>query len=131
TPISTIYGNGLLLMRRGDQLRPDDRAQALEDIVGEAGKLQEIIENLLLLTRLEGGQLDLEPIALQFAIADDIREFAKQQAGRAITFEAEDDIPIAQGQRTLIDLVLRNLLSNAAKYSPHDAPIEVRLYLNP
>ena len=53
TPISTILGNGLLLERNWARIAQDDRQQALSDISSEAGKLQEIIENLLLITRMD------------------------------------------------------------------------------
>lgn len=130
TPIATIVGNGLLLQRRGDQLQPGDRQQALADVVGEAGKLQVIIENLLMLTRVEAGQLELEPLVLSHVIEEAIGDFSKHNPARNVTFNYTPDLPPAQGQLTLVQLVIRNLLSNAAKYSPPGALIEVELYLN-
>lgn len=130
TPIATIYGNGLLLLRRGDQLQPEDKTQALTDIVSEAGKLQAIIENLLLITRLEAGRLEPEPLAIAPLVDEAIAEFHRTSPDRQVALQADADVPPAIGQQTLVSLVLRNLLGNAGKYSPPDTTIEVRLRCN-
>jgi signal transduction histidine kinase len=127
TPISTILGNGMLLLRRGDQVPADDRQQALSDIVSEADKLQEIIENLLLLTRLEAGRLELEPLSLPQLVDNAVREFKRLHPERRISVTVQPGLAVALGQDTFVLLVLRNLLSNAEKYSAGDSGIEVVL----
>jgi PAS domain S-box-containing protein len=125
TPIATIYGNGLLLLRHGDLLSSDDREQSLTDIVGEAEKLQDIIENLLLLTRLEAGPLEIQPLALRHVVAEEVSRFGARHPERAVAVVHRDGGLVALGQQTLTALVLRNLLSNAEKYSPTNTAIEV------
>ena len=56
TPISVILGNGYILLNRRETLDAADRHQAIVDITFEAERLQRIIENLLLLTRVEAGE---------------------------------------------------------------------------
>jgi len=130
TPIATIYGNGLLLMRRDEHLPPEDKKQAYADIVSESSKLQSIIENLLLITRLEAGQVESESIDLAPIVESVIAELQKQNPERVVRFANDKDVPPVNGQLTLITLVLRNLLTNADKYSPPDTPIEVSLRRN-
>jgi PAS domain S-box-containing protein len=130
TPISTVIGNALLLQRRGEHLQAEDRQQALADIVSEARSLQEIVENLLLLTRLEGGHLEQEPLLLPRLIEEAIDEFQRSYPQHTVRFESGANVPMAQGQSTLLALVMRNLLTNAAKYSPPDVEIEVNLDVN-
>jgi len=127
TPISTILGNGLLLERNWARIAQDDRQQALSDISSEAGKLQEIIENLLLITRMEAGHLDSEPLAMQRLIEDSIADFRRMHPNRRLSFVPADGLPPALGEPALVPLIMRNLLSNADKYSPADRPIEVSL----
>jgi signal transduction histidine kinase len=127
TPISTILGNGLLLSRNWRAIAEDDRTQALSDIASEAEKLQEIIENLLLITRMEAGYLESEPLALERLIEDSIADFHRMHPERHLSFTAATPIPPVMGQPTLVPLVMRNLLSNADKYSPAGAPIELSL----
>jgi signal transduction histidine kinase len=128
TPIATILGNALLLLRRGDQITPENRTQALIDVASESGKLQRIIENLLLLTRMDAGQtLDTEPLRLTPLISQIVTSFQRRHPSRAITVQEETEIPVVLGQPTVLTLLLENLISNADKYSPLEAPIEIMM----
>jgi PAS domain S-box-containing protein len=69
TPITTILGNAEVLQRRGGLLSEQDQAAALADIHDEASRLQGIIDNLLVLARLERSeQIEREPVLLQHII---------------------------------------------------------------
>jgi PAS domain S-box-containing protein len=126
TPIATILGNSLILSRRGDQLDPADRKQAMEDITAESQKLQRIIENLLLITRFEAGwDDDLEPLLLPNLLTESVKTFQRRAPGRQMSVQIDPELPLALGQATLVSLVLENLLSNADKYSPPEARIDV------
>jgi PAS domain S-box-containing protein len=131
TPISTIIGNGQILLRRFDRLPEADRHQALADIVSESERLQRIVENLLLLTRMEAtGEFKPEPIDLSALANEVIAAFHKRSPGRAITFHMGEDVPTASGDTTLVALVLHNLIGNAEKYSSPESPITVTLARN-
>jgi signal transduction histidine kinase len=128
TPVATILGNALLLLRRDGSLPEGARKQALEDVAGEAQKLQRTIENLLLLTRLEAGpgplttSFDMAELAGQAAAA-----FLNRNPGRPVTVDVTPGLPAASGQPALVAMVLENLLANAAKYSADGLPVEVSL----
>jgi len=131
TPIATIVGNALLLLRRGEALAADDKQQSLLDLADESKKLQRIIENLLLLARVDvGEQLDAEPLLLRPLIAQAVDSFQRREPQRSISVMPEGEVPIALGQAESLLLVLDNLISNAHKYSPPDAPIEIRIRAN-
>jgi PAS domain S-box-containing protein len=126
TPITTILGNALLLQRRGSRLTEQSKQQAIGDVADEAGRLERIIENLLLLTRIDAGeQVDSEPIRLQPLVTQAIDSFQRRNAGRTITVSSDNDVPIALGRAEFVTLVLDNLITNADKYSPGEAPIEI------
>jgi signal transduction histidine kinase len=132
TPITTIYAGSKVLSRE-DDLPPRTRELA-GDISAEAERLFRLVEDLLVMTRAERGVLQLasEPVLLQRIVDSAIRlERAHwpaspiQLAGEAI------DLPAVAGDATYVEQVVRNLLSNAAKYSPPGAPIEVGLEARP
>ena len=132
TPTSTVVANALILIRRGDQLSDEDRQQALEDIASEGTKLQRVIENLLLLTRLDvAGEPVGEQVALRKMLADRIEVFLRRRPARTVSLGCDDALPTVHGQEALLAMVVDNLLSNADKYSPADGEIEVAARARP
>jgi signal transduction histidine kinase len=125
TPLSTISGSSRLLRDRFDRIAESDRNDLLDDVVAESARLQRIIENLLLMTRLEARGLELEPVLLRRIVEKSVAAFRDRNPGRELIFEGDvEELPV-MGNPTYVELVLDNLLTNAAKYSPPEAPIEV------
>ena len=54
-PITSIFGGSQVLLHRGGQLDPQTRDALLEDVAAESERLQRMIENLLILARVERG----------------------------------------------------------------------------
>jgi two-component system sensor histidine kinase KdpD len=128
TPISAILGNALLLLRRADQLDAESRRQALTDVANESQRLERIIENLLLLTRVDAGEhIEAEPVRLPALVEHVVSSFQRRNPARPISVACDGDVPIALGQPTVLTLVLENLIGNADKYSPPEGPIEIRI----
>jgi len=126
TPIATIIGNGLLLQKRSAVLGPEDREQALADIVSESQRLQHIIENLLMLTRTDHPvKPQLEPVSLAHRVEEIVEVFQRRTPTRDIKVDMASDTPIVMAESAFLTEVLENLLSNADKYSRKGAPIEV------
>lgn len=126
TPIATIVGNAILLEGRGARLNDEDRQQALVDIKEESQKLHTIIENLLLITRMEADrQPDPEPLSVGSIVRAAVASFEKRVPARAVTIHEAPAVPIGMGNTDLIYLVVDNLLTNADKYSANDTTIEV------
>jgi PAS domain S-box-containing protein len=118
TPIATIVGNAILLQRRSEALPPESKEQALGDIAGESQKLQRIIENLLLITRMEAGrELEAEPIRLPVILSEAVSAFRRRRPQRPVSIETDGDVPIALGNSAILPLVFDNLVSNADKRS--------------
>jgi two-component system sensor histidine kinase KdpD len=131
TPIAVILGNSHVLKKRAHELSESDRTQAISDIAFEAERLQRIIENLLLLTRVEGGErLEIEVLHLERVANRAIEACRRRSPFRRIEFNIAGKLPPALGEATLTALVFENLITNADKYSPEDRPIEVRLHVN-
>ena len=118
TPITTIFGGTRVLSRRWREMAPDARDALLADVSGEADRLFRLVEDLLVLTRVERGVLDVgdEPVALRPLVE---RVVASERVrSPEVGFEARipPDLPSADGEETYVEQVLRNLLDNAAKY---------------
>jgi signal transduction histidine kinase len=128
TPITTIYAGSKVLARE-EPLHSTTRHELAADISAEAERLFRLVEDLLVMTRVERGVLQLanEPVLLQRVLAAAIRLEAAHWPTTRIQLTGPADLPAVAGDATYVEQVIRNLLSNAAKYSPRDARVKVRL----
>ena len=129
TPITTIYGLARILRRRGAAIDPETRDQAIVDIEEEADRLTRLIEDLLVLSRVEGGRvaIEAEPIIIARLVRHIVGTESDRHPNHRYLFEAQPDVQLAAGEQTYVEQVVRNLLSNAAKYSASGTTIEVLL----
>ncbi len=126
TPVTTIFGNARLLRDHADRLAHADRDSMLGDMAAESERLLGVIENLLLLTRLESGVApDPEPQVLAHVLRLSVDSFRRRHPGRKVVLRSEPRNLIVEGDRPYLELLIENLLSNADKYSPAVEPIEV------
>ncbi len=129
TPVTTIYGNAQLLRDRFDRLPEGTRDAMVTDIADDSERLLEIIENLLLLSRMQAGtSTELEPQVLTHVIRHEIGVFSRRHPERDIRFvEVPGHHVVVEADRTHLVLLVQNLLTNAHKYGGVEEPIEVAL----
>jgi PAS domain S-box-containing protein len=128
TPITTIFGGAKILRSRGRFLDEEHRESLLRDIETEAEGMHRMIEDLLVLARTgTGEQVSTEPVLVNRLVDKVARGFQLHRPGRRILVNCEPDVLPAMAETTYLEQVLRNLLSNADKYSPPGLPIEVRI----
>ena len=98
------------------------------DIAEDSERLLAIIENLLLLSRMQSGTpSELEPQVLTHVIRHEMGVFLRRHPERDVRFtEVPGHHVIVEADRTHLLLLLQNLLTNAHKYGA-DGPIEIRL----
>ena len=126
TPVTTIFGNARLLSNRAGRISDADRDSMITDIWGDAERLLAIIENLLLLTRLESGSsMELEPQVLGRVARKVVQAHRVRHPGQRVTLRVAQPQAIVDADGGYLELVLGNLLNNANKYSRVDQPIEV------
>jgi PAS domain S-box-containing protein len=125
TPVTTILGNARLLQDRRDQLDAPRRDAMVADIAAESERLHEIIENLLSMTRLgTDTSPELEPTALDRVIQRSVEQIRRRYPHHPVAFSSRPSV-IVEADRTYLELLVENLVGNAAKYSPEGSPIEV------
>ena len=121
TPLTSIRGYAELF-RRGADRNPDDLAKAMRAIEDEASRMSALIEDLLLLARLD----ETGPITYGPVILDDLVEAAVESArvvepARLFQFEFSDRPIVVEGDEGGLRQVLDNLLANIRRHTPADA----------
>lgn len=128
TPITTIMV-GVDLLRRSDGVRRSARARSLvADIDADATRLNRIVADLLVLTRLERGALDAsgEPVLLHRIVRDVAERERRAWPEGEIVLAIPEDLGPVEAEPTYVEQIIRNLLSNALKYGRAPGkPIEV------
>ena len=129
TPMTAVYGGATLLQRIGDSLDPATRNEIRADIVAEAERLSRLIDDLLVLTRVEGGVEDVqnEPALLQHIVSEVIKGGQRGFAPTTVELTTQPNIAPVKGDETSIRQVTHNLISNAVKYSPPGSVVDVHV----
>lgn len=129
TPITTILGISQLLMRPGRADDPATRTPLLEDVRSESERLHRLVEDLLVLSRVERGGLivDAEPLEPRRLLERVVAHEAVELPSIDIELHVDADLPIVAGEATYVEQIVRNLLGNAAKYTPAGTRVMVRV----
>lgn len=127
TPLGIIMGSAEILEAYLDRLPAAERQSNLRDILQSAGHMARLMEEVLLLGRVEAGKLACRrgPMDLAAFCARIVEETGSAAGGRCpIQLHTPPDLPLAQGDESLLRHIFGNLLSNAVKYSPAGNPVE-------
>ena len=128
TPVTTIYAGAKVLARPGD-LPPETRREIFDDIVLEAERLHRLVEDVVAMTRFgdEGGDVGAEPVLLQRLLPAVVASERARWPGVTFDVDVQAGLPTITADPTYVEQVVRNLLSNAAKYSGVGATIGARV----
>jgi signal transduction histidine kinase len=131
TPLGVIVSSADILEAYSDRLRPDQRAAHLHDIRYAAQQMTSLMEEVLLLGKVDSGKMECRREALD--VADFCRRVVDEQ--RSAT---NDKCPVelklagvsgaAQGDAGLLRPIIGNLISNAVKYSPAGCKVAFRVW---
>jgi two-component system sensor histidine kinase KdpD len=130
TPLSTVLGSATTLLEYPDSLDEAVRNDLLTSIREEAERLNRYVGDLLDMTRLEGGGLDVRRDWIDVrdvlgAAADGV---ARRLGARHVTRDFPPDLPMVKADQALLEQALVNILENAIAYSPDESTIELAAY---
>lgn len=129
TPLNSIIGFSELMLERGPGLADRKRVEFLSNISTSGNRLLELINDLLDITKIESGKMELfEHRVSVFEMVRHARDIVSPiAAGRAqrITLDVPDELHVVCDPKRIEQVVL-NLLSNASKFSPEGSLIAVR-----
>ena len=130
TPLAIITSSAEILEAYLDRLSPDERKANIRDITDATRHMSRMMEEVLLLGRVEAGKLACRPAPLDLVVFGQrlVDEVTSATDNRClILFTAGPNLPAAQADEGLLRHIFTNLLSNASKYSAAGSPVEFRI----
>ena len=128
TPLASIVGSASSLLSYGDGYEEPTRKDLLLTIQEEAERLNRFVGNMLDITRLESGKLELhrEWVEIQDVIGTALARLQNPLKQHRVVVEIEPRLPLLRLDFVLLEQVFVNLLDNAAKYSQPGTTITVK-----
>jgi two-component system sensor histidine kinase KdpD len=127
TPLAAITGGTSTLLDPAARLDDAGRRELLQTMREEAERLDRLVQNLLEMTRLESGSVQVrkEWHAFEEPLGAALYRFGARLRGRQVTTRIPPDLPLCPIDPVLIEQVLINLLDNALKYTRDGSPLEI------
>ena len=127
TPLTSISGNASNLLSHYRQLDDETREQIFSDIYDDSEWLIDLVENLLSISRIENGQMELHLSSevMGDVIEESLKHVDKKVAEHTITVQDTDDILLVNMDARLIMQVLINLINNAVKNTQAGSEIRI------
>ena len=130
TPLAAIRGYTELAQRKSDELPPDLR-RALERVGAESARMSGLVDDLLLLARLDAGRpLERKPVDLTRLAIDATSDARVAAPSHRWLLDLSPEPVLVPGDEPRLRQVLANLLSNAAKHTPADSTVNVAVAAN-
>jgi NtrC-family two-component system sensor histidine kinase KinB len=130
TPLTSLQMNLLMLQEKADNLTARQR-EILQSAVAGGEELAATIDELLDLTRIEAGQLQLakQPVDLEVLVEQVSRTLRPRFQDAEVSLRVVSEAPKAmvQGDQARLRIVLVNVLTNALKYTPRGGEVTLRL----
>lgn len=132
TPLAAILASASSLQEFGPAFDGETRQDLLATIAEEAERLDQVVANLLSMSRLEGGALTLRSVA--FNVPEVVRRAVERRnrlEKRPLSFVVDPRTPEASGDPVLFEQALGNVVDNALRYSPDGSPLGVVVRADP
>jgi two-component system OmpR family sensor kinase len=139
TPLTAIRGFAEYYRQRGGVISPDEGSRGslapedldriMQRVEGEAARMGVLVEDLLLLARLDQQRpIEHRPVDLLVLAADAVQDTRMIAPGRPVRLDVEPGKAfLVNGDEARLRQVIGNLMNNALKYTPDGSPIDVRL----
>ncbi len=130
TPLGIIQSSAELLRDFFQRMPPEERIEQLESIVRNTRRMAGMMEEILVLSRLDAGKLNFRPAPLDLEtfcrrVVDEVASATQHRC--AIELSAAPGLPKANADERLFAHIFTNLLSNAVKYSEPGAAVALSI----
>lgn len=127
TPLTSISGNAENLLYHFNEIDEDTRKHILTDVYEDSGWLISLVENLLSITRINDGRMELNMSSylVDEVIAEALKHISHKAKEHNILTKFDDNLLLAKMDARLISQVIINLVDNAIKYTPINSDIIV------
>lgn len=125
TPLTSISGNAGILLSNEDAIEKEKRKALYADIYDDSLWLINLVENVLSVTRIEDGSMNLSMTAelMEEVISEALNHINRKSVEHKIMVRQSDDFIIAKMDSRLIVQVIINIVDNAIKYTPKNSEI--------
>ncbi|MGQ0465912.1 MAG: sensor histidine kinase [Sporichthyaceae bacterium] len=129
TPLAGIKAAASSLRQLDVEWSAEERAEFLAQIEDSADRLADLLANLLAMSRLQAGVLSVQrrSVGLDEVVAQALLGFGEDE----ILVDVPEDLPLLDTDPGLLERVVANLASNAARFAPAGSPVVVRGRLDP
>ena len=130
TPLTTIYGSSTTLLEAGNTMTEEQQTKIVAGIKEDAQWLIRMVENLLSVTRIDSGQVEIikTPTVLEELIDAVILKFQKRYPAQNVEIELPEDVIIIPMDAILIEQVLVNILENAVQHAKGMTHLKLRVF---
>jgi PAS domain S-box-containing protein len=128
TPLTSIQSTAELLLTFSDRFTLDDIKKRVDRIHQSSIRMDQLIEDVLTIGKLEANNnfVNNEEFKLSSVLQETIEMLQMSElSGREVIIEGLSDEPMMYCDVRLMELIFRNILENAAKYSEQDKPIRI------
>ena len=127
TPLTSISGNAGILIESSQRLSDPQKKELYNSIYDDSMWLFNLVENLLSITRIDNGalNLDLQPELLDEVITEALNHVSKKSVEHRIETRLDDEFLMAKMDSRLIIQVLINIVNNAIQYTPPGSHIVI------
>lgn len=131
TPLTTIVGSTSALLESSDNFSEEQKHKMLTGIQEDAQWLTRMVENLLSVTRLDGGNVKLlkSSVVLEELVDSVLLKFHKRHPSQQVMVDIPDDFVSIQMDAILIEQVLLNLLDNAVEHASGMTQLMLRVFV--
>jgi len=133
TPLSSILGSATSLIDYGDKLDAAAKRDLLVQIKQETESLDEMVRNLLAITRIEAGALELRRDWIDLReIVDRVASASRRRGARHyIEVKLPADLPLVRADATLAEQSIGNVIGNAIVHTPSSSHVVVNALVTP
>jgi len=133
TPLASILGSATSLLDYRDKLDPPAQNDLLRGIKAEAEGLDRMVRNLLAMTRIDAGALELRRdwVDLREVVERVVSATRRREAAASIELDLPADIPMIAADAILIEQALSNVVNNAVSHTPQGTRVAVDTRIRP